>query len=132
MAERITDQPIASAVADVQLGASLADVWRACLARLLAVPADDRLEAEISRLSAPYRRELQAQATRFTGAVCRWLGERFARDARICRVLEEWVRQSGDYDAYDALLGNFDFPARPRLLAEARRKFPRTLTAHWD
>lgn len=123
--------PIRAAVEEVHLGASIADLHDGFLMRVLAIDREDDLTSVLRDLPLEQRRAVREHARRFTGDVCRRLGDLHGRDTRVCRVLEEWVQTSKDYDAFDALLSNFDFPARERLVEEGKRLFPSTLTAHW-
>ena len=119
------------AVEDVLLGASIKTLHREYQMRRLAVDEDDEWIDALRRLSREERARLHSEALGFVGDVCRRLGERHSNDTRIRTVLEDWVRESKDYAAFDALLAHFDFPHRAQLLAEACRLFPSTLTAHW-
>ncbi len=71
------------------------------------------------------------ETTQFMNEVCRHLGERHAGDLAVAAGLEAWVCQVDDYDAFDALLGYFEFPGRPAVLKRGRILFPGPLTAHW-
>jgi len=71
------------------------------------------------------------ETTRFMNQVCRHLGERHSGDHAVAAGLEAWVSQVSEYDAFDALLENFEFPGRQALLERGRILFPGPLTAHW-
>ena len=71
------------------------------------------------------------ETAQFMSEVCRHLGERHAGDQAVAAGLEAWVGQVDDYDAFDALLGHFEFPSRPAVLKRGRILFPGPLTAHW-
>lgn len=73
----------------------------------------------------------QKETTRFMNQVCRHLGERHAGDHAVAAGLEAWVHQVDEYDAFDALLENFEFPTRFAVLKRGRILFPGPLTAHW-
>ncbi len=97
----------------------------------LEIDEEDEWADALRRLDRPSREKLVREASDFVADVCRRLGERHGGDLRIGRVLEDWLADNKDYAVFDALLSHFDFPGRPRVLAEARRRFPTSLTAHW-
>jgi len=120
------------AIEDILLGESLRSLRNRLLMDQLGVRDEDQLAVALRGLDDTRAAELRMDAQRFLGTVCRTLGERHERDMRICRVIEIWAEESKDYDAFDALLCNFDWPGRERILAEGRRLFPSTLTEHWS
>ncbi|MHC4512480.1 MAG: hypothetical protein ACYTGW_06490 [Planctomycetota bacterium] len=69
---------------------------------------------------------------KFMSKVCAHLGEKFAGDARASAALQAWVRLVEDYDAFDALLSNYDFAGREVVIRRGKMLFPGPLTAHWE
>jgi hypothetical protein len=77
-------------------------------------------------------RDLWEDTGRFMNRLCRELGERHSGDQRAGVALADWAKRVEDYDAYDALLANFDaFEGRQHFLQRGRQLFPGPLTAHW-
>ena len=120
------------AIEGVLLGESLRSIRSRLLMEELGVYDEDGLATAFRKLDHERATKLQSETLRFVGTLCRVLGERHERDMRICTVIEVWVRETKDYDAFDALLSNFDWPGRARCLDQGRRLFPSTLTAHWE
>ena len=75
---------------------------------------------------------LLKETHRFMSKVCTYLGEKHAGDARASAALQEWVRVVEDYDAFDALLSNYDFAGREVVIRRGKMLFPGPLTAHWE
>ncbi len=97
----------------------------------IGVTREDDLTRALRALPDGRRREVREQAVSFAGEVCRYLGDRHSDDPRARLMLEVWARESRDYAAYDALFSAFEFEGKQRMLDEARRMFPRSMTAHW-
>ncbi|MCB9919319.1 MAG: hypothetical protein H6832_13030 [Planctomycetes bacterium] len=127
-----TSKTIGAAVEDVLLGVSLRSLYLDYQMRVLGIEDEDDWADALRQLGRAERERLSREANDFVADVCRRLGERHAGDHRIGRVLQDWVADNKDYAAFDALLSYFDFPSRSRVLAEARRLFPGTLTSHWQ
>lgn len=68
----------------------------------------------------------------FMSKVSRRLGEKHSGDPRAAAALQDWVMYVEDYDAFDALLTNFDFDNRERVVERGRMLFSSALTGHWD
>lgn len=115
----------------VLLGESLADLSERHVRSELGVEDAEEARERMRELPAERVRELRQAATRFVGQVCRLLGERHSGEERVATLLRRWAERSKDYDAFDALLCHFEFAGREQVLAEGRRLFPGTLTAHW-
>ncbi len=64
--------------------------------------------------------------------VCVHLGEKHGDDARASAALQAWVRLVEDYDAFDALLSNYEFAGREVVIRRGKQLFPGPLTAHWE
>lgn len=113
-----------AAVDDVLLGASLQQIAAACRARLIADFGfrPDEIGPDT------FRTEVAA----FMRRLARHLGDRHARDPRVGQALLEWVQQCSDYEAWDALLTNFDVDGREQLIRRGRVLFPGPLTRHWS
>lgn len=78
-------------------------------------------------------RDFWDDTRRFMNRLCRELGDRHSGDGRVAAALYEWVQRVDDYDAFDALLANFDrFEGRERVVRRGRQLFPGPLVAHWD
>lgn len=69
---------------------------------------------------------------KFMSRVCLYLGEKHAGDARASAALQAWVGVVEDYDAFDALLSNYDFAGREVVVRRGKILFPGPLTAHWE
>ena len=112
-----------SAVEDVLLGASLQSVaarFRAELIEHFGLGEEDVTDDTFAPETRSFMRKL-----------CRHLGERHFDDGRVEWALREWILRSEDYEAWDALLANFDFEGKEALVRRGRVLFPGPLTAHW-
>ena len=125
-------EPIREAVENVLLGESLASIQKSYVMLELGVAQEDELAGHLVSLEEGRKQYLRKDASQFIANVCRKLGDEHAEDSRAATALQDWLVRSKDYAAFDALLCNFDFPERGKLLAEAKRLFPATLTVHWD
>lgn len=125
-------ETIRKAVENVLLGESLASIQQSYVMLELDAAEQHELASRLASLEAGRKQRLRRDATEFIADVCRKLGDVHAQDTRAAQALKDWLRRSKDYAAFDALLSNFVFPERDVLLAEAKRLFPGTLTAHWD
>ena len=68
----------------------------------------------------------------FMNKLCRELGDRHERDNRAMVALRDWVSLVRDYEAWDALLANFDFESKETLILRGRVLFAGPMTAHWQ
>lgn len=112
------------AIEDVLLGASLRQVAIAY--------RDDLIEQFQFRPEDVKPTTFARETDTFMKVVARQLGDRHRGDPRVRNALQDWVMQSDHYEAWDALLGSFDFPGKPMLVERGRKRFPGPLTAHWD
>lgn len=115
---------VPEAVQRVLQGESLRQIHDAYRKELLAALGMDPEEAP-GELFAD-------EASRFLRKLCRELGDRHGEDPRVMVALQDWAQQTQDYEAWDALLSNFDFPGKQRWIERGRRMFPGPLTAHWS
>ena len=116
----------------VLLGESLPALHERHQHESLGIEDPKEARKKLRGLPTPAQQELRDDATRFLGSLCRLLGDKHAGEDRIATLLRGWAERSKDYEAFDALLCNFEFPGRMQVLAEGRRLFPSTLTAHWS
>ena len=68
----------------------------------------------------------------FIGKLARHVGERHGGYSRAAVALKAWCLSVEDYDAWDALLSEYEFDGRDALLRRGKVLFPGPLTAHWD
>ena len=115
---------VPGAAADVLLGASLQQIaaaFRDDLIRHFGFRADEVTPDTFRNEVVVFMRKL-----------ARHLGDRHRGDVRAGQALREWIRQSDDYDAWDALLSGFAVDGREALVRAGRMRFPGPLTAHWE
>lgn len=117
---------------DILLGESLAGIHARHQLEALGIEDEKKARRRLRDMDREERRELEEAATRFVGDLCRKLGEARAGEDRIATLLRDWAERSKAYEAFDALLCNFEFAGKAQVLAEGRRLFPSTLTAHWS
>ncbi|MCA8958709.1 MAG: hypothetical protein KDC87_21715 [Planctomycetes bacterium] len=73
----------------------------------------------------------EKETMRFMNQLCRHLGDRHGGVRSVARALEEWVRRVDEFDAFDALLTQFEFEGRAAVLRRGRLLFPGAMTGHW-
>ena len=112
------------AVDRVLLGESIAQIARCYRDELLESFGVDPATAD--------PQTFKSDTTAFVNKLCRQLGDRHHPDSRVSAALLVWAGRVEEYDAFDALLANFDrFEGRKRLVERGQRLFPGPLTAHW-
>jgi hypothetical protein len=115
---------IASAVAEVMLGASLQQIAAGCREQLIK---DFHFRPE-EVTADTFRNEVTA----FMRKLARHLGDRHAGEPRVGQALRDWVMHCDHYEAWDALLSGFVVDGRESLVRRGRMLFPGPLTAHWS
>src|SRR5436190_20228206 len=115
---------IHAAAADVLLGASLQEIAGA----FREEPIRDFGFRPDEITATTFRTEAAA----FMRKLARHLGDRHRGDVRVGQALRDWIRQSDDYEAWDALLSGFPVEGREALVRAGRMRFPGPLTAHWE
>ena len=119
----VEQKQITSAVDDVLMGASLRQI--------AAEYRDNLIEAFGFRPEEVTPDTFRDEVAAFMRALARQLGDRHQGDARVGLALQEWVRFSDHYEAWDALLSGFDVEGREALVQRGRMLFPGPLTRHW-
>ena len=116
-------EKIARAVEDVLMGASMRQI--------AAEHREGLIEAFGFRPEEVTPETFRDEVAAFMRALARQLGDRHQGDVRVGQALEEWVRFTDHYEAWDALLSGFDVEGREALVERGRVLFPGPLTRHW-
>jgi hypothetical protein len=115
---------IPAAVAEVLLGASIAQVATAYREQLIAEFGFRKEEVSADTF--------RGEVTTFLRKLARHLGDRHIGDRRVGHALRDWVEHCDHYEAWDALLSGFAVEGRESFVRRGRVMFPGPLTAHWD
>lgn len=115
---------IATAVAEVMLGASLQQIAASFREQLIK---DFHFRPEEVTPDT-----FRSEVTAFMRKLARHLGDRHAGEPRVGQALREWIMRCDHYEAWDALLSGFTVDGREALVRRGRMLFPGPLTAHWS